>query len=91
MPAPSTATREIESAFLPEVKASLFQAGTVSQPVWAPDGSAIAYLMLVKGSLDLFILPIATDPAGAIHATGPARAVTHGSTSTTPRSMCVIT
>jgi len=35
--------------------------------------------MLVKGSFDLFILPIATDPAGAIHATGPARAVTHGS------------
>ncbi len=63
----------------PSDTASLLQAGTVSQPVWAPDGSAIAYLMLVKGSFDLFILPIATDPAGAIHATGPARAVTHGS------------
>ncbi len=49
----------------------------VSQPVWAPDASAIAFLMLANGSFDLFILPIATDDA--IHATGPAQAITHGS------------
>jgi Tol biopolymer transport system component len=45
--------------------------------VWAPDGSAIAFLMLVNGSFDLFMMPIATD--GTIHATGPAQAITHGS------------
>ena len=52
-------------------------AGIVSQPVWAPDGSAIAFLMLVKGSVDLFIMPIAAE--AAVQATGPAQAVTHGS------------
>jgi Tol biopolymer transport system component len=61
----------------PTTAAVLLQAGMVSQPVWAPDGSAIAFVMLANGSFDLFILPIATD--GAIHATGPAQAVTHGS------------
>jgi Tol biopolymer transport system component len=61
----------------PTEAALRLQLGTVSQPVWAPDGSAIAFLMLVNGSFDLFILPIATD--GAIHATGPAQAITHGS------------
>jgi hypothetical protein len=33
--------------------------------------------MLVNGSFDLFMMPIATD--GTIHATGPAQAITHGS------------
>jgi len=61
----------------PTEAALLLQAGIVSQPVWAPDGTAIAYMMLVNGSFDLFILPIATDPT--VHATGPAQAVTHGS------------
>ena len=61
----------------PTEAALLLQSGIVSQPVWAPDGSAIAFLMLVKGSFDLFIVPIATD--GAIHATGPAQPITHGS------------
>src|SRR5205807_719707 len=45
----------------------------------APHGSAIAFLMLVNGSFDLFILPVAGTPDGTIHATGPAKAVTHGS------------
>jgi len=53
------------------------QSGIVSQPVWAPDASAIAFLLLVNGSFDLFILPVATNPS--VHATGPAQAVTHGS------------
>jgi TolB protein len=61
----------------PTQAALLLQSGIVSQPVWAPDGSAVAFLMLVNGSFDLFILPIATD--GAIHASGPAQAITHGS------------
>jgi Tol biopolymer transport system component len=61
----------------PTQAALLLQSGTVSQPVWAPDGSAIAFLMLVNGSFDLFMMPIATD--GTIHATGPAQAITHGS------------
>ena len=61
----------------PTETALLLQAGVVSQPVWAPDGSAIAFLMLVNGSFDLFILPIATN--AGVHATGPAQAVTHGS------------
>jgi Tol biopolymer transport system component len=61
----------------PTTAAVLLQAGMVSQPVWAPDGSAIAFVMLANGSFDLFILPLVTD--GAIHATGPAQAVTHGS------------
>ena len=63
----------------PSDAALLLQAGIVSQPVWAPDGSAIAFLMLVNGSFDLFILPVAGTADGAIHATGPAKAVTHGS------------
>ena len=61
----------------PTEAAQLLQAGIVSQPVWAPDGRAIAYLMLVNGSFDLFILPVASTPT--LHATGPAQAVTHGS------------
>jgi Tol biopolymer transport system component len=61
----------------PTEAATLLQAGIVSQPVWAPDGKSVAFLMLVNGSFDLFILPVASDPT--VHATGPAKAVTHGS------------
>jgi len=61
----------------PTEAAVLLQSGIVSQPVWAPDGSAIAFLRLVNGSFDLFILPVAT--AGTLRATGQAQAVTHGS------------
>jgi Tol biopolymer transport system component len=61
----------------PTEGAVLLQSGMVSQPVWAPDGRAIAFLKLVNGSFDLFILPIATD--GAVQAAGAAQAVTHGS------------
>jgi len=61
----------------PTDAAVLLQSGMVAQPVWAPDGSAIAFLKLVNGSFDLFILPVATN--GGIRATGQAQAVTHGS------------
>ncbi|MDQ6713861.1 MAG: hypothetical protein M3Z28_11840 [Candidatus Dormibacteraeota bacterium] len=61
----------------PTQAGALLQAGIVSQPVWAPDGSAIAFLMLVNGSFDLFMVPVATDPT--LRATGPPKAVTHGS------------
>jgi Tol biopolymer transport system component len=61
----------------PSESAVLIQSGIVSQPVWSPDGSAIAFLKLVNGSFDLFIVPVST--AGAIQASGPAQAVTHGS------------
>jgi Tol biopolymer transport system component len=61
----------------PTEAATLLQAGIVSQPVWAPDGKSVAFLMLVNGSFDLFILPLATE--ATLHATGPAKAVTHGS------------
>jgi Tol biopolymer transport system component len=61
----------------PSESAVLIQSGIVAQPVWAPDGNAIAFLKLVNGSFDLFILPIATD--NAVHAAGAAQAVTHGS------------
>lgn len=75
MPLGAAFTRE--SRPYPTDGAVLLQSGIISQPVWAPDGSAIAFLKLVNGSFDLFILPIATD--AAIHATGPTQAVTHGS------------
>ncbi len=55
----------------------LIQSGIVAQPVWAPDGSALAFLMLVNGSFDLYVLPVTTD--GPIRATGPPVAITHGS------------
>jgi Tol biopolymer transport system component len=75
MPLAPTYTREQRP--YPSESAVLLQAGIVSQPVWAPDGSAIAFLMLTKGSFDLFMLPITTD--SAVHAAGIAQAVTHGS------------
>jgi Tol biopolymer transport system component len=75
MPLAPAYTRELRP--YPSDSAVLIQSGIVAQPVWAPDGSAIAFLKLVNGSFDLFILPIATD--GAIHAAGAAQAVTHGS------------
>jgi Tol biopolymer transport system component len=75
MPLAPTYTRE--SRPYPSESAVLVQSGIIAQPVWAPDGSAIAFLMLTKGSFDLFILPIATD--NAIRAAGAAQAVTHGS------------
>ena len=77
MPLAASYSREPRPA--PSDAALQLQAGIVSQPVWAPDGSAIAFLMLVNGSFDLFILPVAGTPDGTIHATGPAKAVTHGS------------
>jgi Tol biopolymer transport system component len=62
----------------PTEAALLLQAGMVSQPVWAPDGSAIAFLKLVNGSFDLFILPVSSS-GGMVQAAGPAQAITHGS------------
>ena len=61
----------------PTDAALLLHSGIVAQPVWAPDGSAIAFLMLVNGSFDLFVLPLAV--GSSIQATGPARAITHAS------------
>jgi len=75
MPLVPTYTREPRP--YPSESAALIQSGIIAQPVWAPDGSAIAFLMLTKGSFDLFILPIGMD--NAIHAAGAAQAVTHGS------------
>jgi Tol biopolymer transport system component len=75
MPLEPTFSRE--SRPYPTDRALLLQSGIVAQPVWAPDGRAIAFLKLVNGSFDLFILPVSTD--GTIHATGQAEGVTHGS------------
>ena len=75
MPLAPTYSRELRP--YPSESAVLIQSGIIAQPVWAPDGSAIAFLELVNGSFDLFILPIATDTA--IRAAGVAQAVTHGS------------
>jgi Tol biopolymer transport system component len=61
----------------PSESAVLVQSGIIAQPVWSPDGRSIAFLMLTKGSFDLFIVPVST--AGPIQASGPAQAVTHGS------------
>ena len=62
----------------PTDAAVLLESGMVSEPVWAPDSSAIAFLKLVNGSFDLFILPVSSS-GPAVRATGPAEAVTHGS------------
>jgi TolB protein len=62
----------------PSEAAALLQSGMVSQPAWAPDGNAIAFLKLVNGSFDLFILPVSTN-TGAVQATAPAQAITQAS------------
>lgn len=74
---PVAATYAVEPHPDPTESATLVQAGTVAQPVWAPDGSALAFLMLVNGSFDLYMLPISTD--GGVRATGHPVAITHGS------------
>jgi len=66
-----------ESQPFPSDSAVLLQRGIVSQPVWSADGSTIAFMMLVKGSFDLFLLPVST--AGSIHAAGQPQVVTQGS------------
>ncbi|MDQ6711315.1 MAG: hypothetical protein M3Z11_12280 [Candidatus Dormibacteraeota bacterium] len=75
--APLSATYTAEPHPYPTDTATLLQAGMVAQPVWAPDGSALAFLMLVNGSFDLYLLPISTE--GSIRATGPSVAITKGS------------
>jgi Tol biopolymer transport system component len=75
MPLAPTFTREPRP--FPSESAVLIQSGMVSQPVWSPDGNAIAFLMLSKGSFDLFIVPVST--TATVQASGPAQAVTHGS------------
>ncbi|MDQ6885456.1 MAG: hypothetical protein M3077_14665 [Candidatus Dormibacteraeota bacterium] len=75
--APLSAAYAAEPHPYPTDTATLVQAGTVAQPVWAPDGRALAFLMLVNGSFDLYLLPISTE--GSIRATGPPIAITRGS------------
>jgi TolB protein len=74
---PLAPTYARESRPYPSESAVLIQSGIVAQPVWSPDGTAIAFLMLTKGSFDLFIVPVST--SGTVSAGGPAQAVTHGS------------
>jgi Tol biopolymer transport system component len=61
----------------PSDSAALLASGRVAQPVWSADGKAIAFLMLVNGSFDLFILPVSV--SSGVHASGPAQEITHGS------------
>lgn len=61
----------------PTEGATLLQAGIIAEPVWAPDGSALAFLQLVDGSFDLYMLPVATN--GTVHTAGPPVALTKGS------------
>jgi Tol biopolymer transport system component len=75
MPLPPSYPREVQP--YPSEAAVLLQSGMISEPVWSPDGSAIAFIMLSKGSFDLFILPVSA--AGSIHANGPAKVITQGS------------
>ena len=74
---PLAASFAAEPSPYPSAAATLLQAGMVAQPVWAPDGNSIAFLMLVKGSFDLYVLPITS--VGGVRATGPAVAITQGS------------
>jgi Tol biopolymer transport system component len=57
--------------------ALLVQSGVIAQPVWSPNGKAIAFLMLTGGNFDLYILPLIS--SDTIRAGGPPQAVTHGS------------
>ncbi len=75
MPVPVTFTQDQQP--YPTESATLLQPGVVAQPVWAPDGSALAFLMLAEGSFDLFMLPITMD--GGVRATGGPVPLTHGS------------
>jgi TolB protein len=74
---PLAPTYARESRPYPSESAVLLQSGIVVQPVWSPDGTAIAFLMLTKGSFDLFIVPVST--SGTVSTSGPVQAVTHGS------------
>ncbi|HSO93799.1 MAG TPA: hypothetical protein VLS53_04935 [Candidatus Dormibacteraeota bacterium] len=74
---PVAASFTAQPSAYPSDTATLMQAGMVAQPAWAPDGNSIAFLMLVKGSFDLYVLPITT--VGGVRATGPAVAITQGS------------
>lgn len=74
---PIAATYAADPHPYPTDSATLIRGGTVAQPVWAPDGSALAFLMLVNGSFDLYVLPISTQ--GGIRAKGAPVAITHGS------------
>jgi TolB protein len=75
MPLAASYLREVQP--YPSDSAILLQSGMVAQPVWSPDGSAIAFLMLVNGSFDLFVLPVST--TGTVRGNGPAQEITHGS------------
>jgi Tol biopolymer transport system component len=74
---PLAPTYARESRPYPSESAVLIQSGIVAQPVWSPDGTAIAFLMLTRGSFDLFIVPVSTGVT--VSASGAAQAVTHGS------------
>jgi TolB protein len=74
---PLAATYSREPHPYPTASAVLVQSGIVSQPVWSPDGKAIAFMMLAKGSFDLFTIPLNT--SGPITAAGAAVPITHGS------------
>jgi Tol biopolymer transport system component len=58
--------------------ATVLRAGVVARPVWAPDGRAVAFLMLRAGSFDLFVLRLAVDATG-VHPAGAPVALTDGS------------
>jgi len=75
MPLASSYSREPRPA--PTDSAVLLQSGMVAQPAWSPDGTAIAFLMLVNGSFDLFIMRVSS--AGSIHPVSAAEEITHGS------------
>ena len=75
MTLPPTFQREPQP--YPTESATLLQAGMIAHPVWAPDGSALAFLMLTNGSFDLYVLPLMTD--GSLRAAGPPVAVTRNS------------
>jgi Tol biopolymer transport system component len=62
----------------PARSATILQAGVVARPVWAPDGRALAFLMLRGGSFDLYVLRVSSDATG-VHAAGAPVALTDGS------------